>query len=57
MKITPGIPFITQTVLAEPTTELVDEAARQGRREGVDCVVAVGGGSVMDTGKAIAMLV
>lgn len=51
-----GIPFVTQAVQAEPTTELVDGAVRLAREEGVDWVIAVGGGSVMDTGKAIAML-
>lgn len=52
-----GIPFIHQTVAREPCTELVDKAAQSAREEKVDFVIAVGGGSVMDTGKAIAMLV
>jgi len=53
----PGIPYVTQSVASEPTCELVDKATQFGRNEKVDFVIAVGGGSVMDTGKAIAMLV
>lgn len=51
-----GIPFVHQTVMREPCTELVDKATQLAREEKVDFVLAVGGGSVMDTGKAIAML-
>ena len=38
----------------EPTTHLVDEATRIARAEGCDLVIALGGGSVIDAGKAVA---
>ncbi len=43
-------------VLHEPTTELVREGTERAREAGCDVVVGIGGGSVIDTGKAIAAL-
>lgn len=43
-------------ILAEPDLKLVDGAAELCRAEGCDCVLAIGGGSVIDTSKLIAML-
>ena len=43
-------------VPGEPTVELARAAVAVARDEGVDLVVAVGGGSVIDLGKAVAML-
>lgn len=40
-----------------PTVACVMEAALLGRREGVDFVVGVGGGSPMDAAKAIALMI
>jgi len=40
-----------------PVVEDVDEAAQLGRKEGVDMVVAVGGGSVLDSAKYIALTI
>ena len=40
----------------EPTTTLVERGVDQARRERCDLVVSLGGGSVIDTGKAIAAL-
>ena len=40
----------------EPTTHLVDEAAALARDSGCNLVIAVGGGSVIDTGKAVAAM-
>mmetsp|Transcript_28669 Transcript_28669/g.56324 ORF Transcript_28669/g.56324 Transcript_28669/m.56324 type:complete len:397 (-) Transcript_28669:66-1256(-) len=51
------IPFVHYTVQGEPSTEVADKGAQLARDEKCDFVVAFGGGSVMDTGKAIAMLV
>jgi alcohol dehydrogenase class IV len=46
-------PFSVQT---EPTTETVDAALRRARINNCDCVLGIGGGSVIDTGKAVAGL-
>ncbi len=43
-------------VQPDPTLELVDEGAAFARENGCDCVVAVGGGSVIDLAKSINML-
>jgi alcohol dehydrogenase class IV len=43
-------------VPGEPTVEMVREGARRAREAGCDAVVAVGGGSAIDGGKAIAAL-
>jgi alcohol dehydrogenase class IV len=46
----------TFAVAGEPTTELVRCGAQQARAESPDIVIAIGGGSVVDAGKAIAAL-
>lgn len=43
-------------VLSEPNLALVDGAASLCKDAGCDCVLAIGGGSVIDTSKLIAML-
>jgi alcohol dehydrogenase class IV len=43
-------------VSGEPTTHLVDQATRIARAEGCDLVISLGGGSVIDTGKAVACM-
>ena len=48
--------FATFPVRGEPSVELVRAAVAFAREEGVDLVIAVGGGSVIDLGKAVAML-
>jgi alcohol dehydrogenase class IV len=42
------------TVSHEPSIDLVLDGADEFRKFGCDCVVAIGGGSVIDAGKAIA---
>ena len=42
---------------SEPTTERIESMAKQAREQGCDFVVAFGGGSVIDAGKAIAALI
>ncbi|GAB3314996.1 iron-containing alcohol dehydrogenase [Geodermatophilus aquaeductus] len=49
-------PVAVVSVPREPTVELVRAATREARDAGVDVVLAIGGGSVLDTGKAVAAL-
>ena len=44
------------SVSSEPTIERADELAELARRSGCDGVVSIGGGSVIDAGKAVAAL-
>ncbi len=46
----------TFRVASEPTVSLVEQGTAHGRAERCDVVVALGGGSVIDAGKAIAAL-
>jgi alcohol dehydrogenase class IV len=50
------INVITYSVAAEPTIELVRYGAQKARDAGCDVVIGCGGGSVVDAGKAIAVL-
>lgn len=43
-------------VEGEPSPELVDAVTALGRESGTDVVVAIGGGSVIDTGKAVSAM-
>jgi alcohol dehydrogenase class IV len=54
-----GVPGVTgrATIEGEPTIERIDELVGYGRIQEVDVVVGVGGGSVLDTAKALAALV
>jgi alcohol dehydrogenase class IV len=51
-----GITCSRFAVEGEPTTDLIAQGTEQARRERCDLVIALGGGSVIDTGKAIAAL-
>ena len=51
-----GVRSLIFSVDAEPTTHLVDEAAALARGQGCNLVIAVGGGSVIDAGKAVAAM-
>lgn len=44
-------------VVANPTTETVDQALAVYRHSGCDCLIAIGGGSSIDTAKAVGILV
>jgi Iron-containing alcohol dehydrogenase len=49
-----GVRSVVFNVRGEPTTHLVDQANRIARADGCDLVISVGGGSVIDAGKAVA---
>jgi alcohol dehydrogenase class IV len=51
-----GMPAAVFPVAAEPTVELARAAVAAAREHGADVIAAIGGGSVIDTGKAAAML-
>jgi alcohol dehydrogenase class IV len=51
-----GLPLFTFPVSGEPTVDLAREGIAAARHHEVDLVVAIGGGSVVDFGKAVAML-
>jgi len=44
------------SVASEPTTAIVNAASEKARAAGSDMVIAIGGGSVLDAGKAVAAL-
>ena len=51
-----GLPTVVFPVAGEPTVGLARAAATAAREHGADVVAAIGGGSVIDTAKAAAML-
>src|SRR5581483_10924819 len=51
-----GLPTALFAVAGEPTVDLARAAAGTARRHGADVIAAIGGGSVIDTAKAVAML-
>jgi alcohol dehydrogenase class IV len=51
-----GIRPYSLTVSGEPSPDLIDQAVVKFRGENIDVVVAIGGGSVMDAGKAVSAM-
>ena len=51
-----GLPAAVFPVAGEPTAELARAGVAAAREHGADVVAAIGGGSVIDLGKAVAML-
>ncbi|NAX22041.1 iron-containing alcohol dehydrogenase [Vibrio sp. V39_P1S14PM300] len=52
-----NIRFVQITITDEPSIAMVEEAAKVGRQFGPDMVIAMGGGSVLDMGKALAAII
>lgn len=50
------IESIRFSVTGEPTVDVVQSGLEQARRAGCDLLIACGGGSALDTGKAVAIL-
>lgn len=51
-----GITYQQVSVSGEPSPQLVDSLAQQYREAGIDVVIGIGGGSVLDAAKAVAGL-
>jgi alcohol dehydrogenase class IV len=51
-----GIKYFSYSVITEPTIDVVRTGIELCRFEGCNLVIGIGGGSVIDTGKAIALL-
>jgi alcohol dehydrogenase class IV len=51
-----GVAWESSSIAGEPTTMAVQEAVLAARKAAAEVVVAIGGGSVLDTGKAVAAL-
>lgn len=52
-----GLPFTHFPVSGEPSVEVIDEAKEVALAAGCDMVIGIGGGSVIDSGKAGAALI
>ena len=51
-----GVSWAQVRVEGEPSPQCVDQAVREFRRAGIEVVLAAGGGSALDAGKAVAAL-
>jgi len=51
-----GISVFTFNISGEPATQTVQSAAAMARKHGCGVIIALGGGSAIDTGKAVAAL-
>ena len=53
-----GIPFVVYSnIKPNPTIENVKEGVKAYKESGADCMITIGGGSSMDTGKGIGIIV
>jgi alcohol dehydrogenase class IV len=57
VKLLDGMHYTQYVVTSEPTIQSVQEAVALARQEKVDLVIGLGGGSALDTAKAVAALV
>jgi alcohol dehydrogenase class IV len=51
-----NVKILSEIVTQEPSPEVVDSLTETSRNSGVETVVAIGGGSVLDAGKAVAAM-
>ncbi len=51
------INFYSISIAGEPTPTLVDEAVKKFRQKNLDLIIGIGGGSVIDAGKAISAMI
>lgn len=51
-----GVAHVHVRVSGEPSPQLVDHLAQTHRKDGIDVVIGIGGGSVLDAAKAVAGL-
>ena len=51
-----GVAFVHDTISGEPSPQRVDELVAEYRNSGIEAVVGIGGGSVLDAAKAVAGL-
>ncbi|MBF0466840.1 MAG: iron-containing alcohol dehydrogenase [Nitrospirae bacterium] len=51
-----AVTFYHETITAEPTPELIDKIADKYRNNNIGAVLAIGGGSVIDAGKAVSAM-
>ncbi len=52
-----GVNLYHEVISHEPSPSVIDEIAEQYRGDKIDVIIAVGGGSVMDAGKAVSAMI
>ena len=52
-----GVNLYHEVISHEPSPSVIDEIAEQYRGDKIDVVIAIGGGSVMDAGKAVSAMI